>query len=99
MSDTQAQADDRRAQIQARLDAVKQAYRDGGLNVLVKPSHLASWDDIEWLLAERDRLSRQLDKAQAEATDWQLAADGWTDQKLVLYVDPNVSFGGKITGG
>ena len=25
--------------------------------------------------------------------------DDWTDQKLVLYVDPNVSFGGKITGG
>lgn len=25
--------------------------------------------------------------------------DDWTGKKLVLYVDPNVSYGGKITGG
>ena len=25
--------------------------------------------------------------------------DEWTGKKIVLYVDPNVSFGGKITGG
>ena len=26
-------------------------------------------------------------------------SDAWIGQKIVLYVDPNVSFGGKLTGG
>lgn len=25
--------------------------------------------------------------------------DGWINQKVVLYFDPNISFGGKLTGG
>ena len=25
--------------------------------------------------------------------------DGWSGQEVILYVDPNVSFGGKLTGG
>lgn len=69
---TDLSAPDRLAAIVAKSAAVKQAHRDGEVDILNREHH-ASWDDVEWLLgmvrdlqADVAELEAEIDELEAE---------------------------------
>lgn len=87
---------------------LKQSDVDGDVTVTIrgiKRVNVAQEDqpeELKWIIGFHEmRKPMVLNSTNIQLLERFLGdeTDDWKDKKVILYVDPNVSFGGKLTGG